>query len=176
MGRLGVGGARLQRAGVVGIGLGLVFQVVVLVAQNSAPPGDVGVATSTNTFFRTIGGTIGVALFGAIFSSRLVHALMARVPAKALAGFDPHALQAAPSRIAALPPNVRHGFMDAFAASLSTVFLFGTALALVSFFWTLLLPEVPLRTGAPEPAAPGTGEVIASSEDGLVERPAEVPA
>jgi EmrB/QacA subfamily drug resistance transporter len=142
---------------VVGIGLGLVFQVVVLVAQNSAPPEDVGVATSTNTFFRTIGGSIGVALFGAIFSSRLTHELVARLPKAALAGFDPHALQAAPARIRALPPHVRDGFMQAFAASLSTVFLWGMALAAVSFFWTLLLPEVELRTttGA---AAPPVGE------------------
>ena len=140
---------------VVGVGLGLVFQVVVIVAQNSAPPQDVGVATSTNTFFRTIGGSIGVALFGAIFSSRLSHELVARLPKAALAGFDPHALQAAPARIRALPPNVRAGFMDAFASSLSTVFLVGMALSAVGFLWTLLLPEVELRTvaGAPEPAA-----------------------
>jgi hypothetical protein len=131
---------------VVGIGLGLVMQVVVLVAQNAAPPQDVGVATSTNTFFRTIGGSIGVAVFGAIFSSRLSHELVARLPKAALAGFDPHALQAAPARIRALPPSVRTGFMDAFAASLSTVFLCGMALAAVSFLWTLLLPEVELRT------------------------------
>ncbi|MFL5896683.1 MAG: MDR family MFS transporter [Thermoleophilaceae bacterium] len=143
---------------VVGVALGLVFQVVVLVAQNSAPPRDVGVATSTNTFFRTIGGSIGVAVFGAIFSSRLGHELVARLPRSALAGFDPHSLQAAPARIRALPPQVRHGFMDAFAASLSTVFLVGMALAAVSFFWTLLLPEVELRGSEPatppEPLAP----------------------
>jgi EmrB/QacA subfamily drug resistance transporter len=147
---------------VVGVGLGLVFQVVVLVAQNSASPRDVGVATSTNTFFRTIGGSIGVAVFGAIFASRLTDELVERVPKKALAGFDPHALQAAPAKILALEPAVRDRFMDAFAAALSTVFLFGAALAAVSFLWTLLLPEVELRTaaGVAQPAGPGSGEAL----------------
>jgi EmrB/QacA subfamily drug resistance transporter len=131
---------------VVGVGLGCVMQVLILVAQNSAKPQDVGVATSTNTFFRSIGGSIGVALFGAIFSSRLAEEIVARLPKSALAGFDPSSLEAAPARIRALPPAVRIGFMDAFAAALNTVFLWGTALAALAFLWTLLLPEVPLRT------------------------------
>lgn len=120
-------------------------------------------ATSTNTFFRSIGGSIGVALFGAIFSSRLADELVARLPKSALAGFDPSSLQAAPGRIRALPPAVRTGFMDAFAAALNTVFLWGTALAVIAFLWTLLLPEVPLRTtpGIGEPE----GEVFGMAED-----------
>jgi EmrB/QacA subfamily drug resistance transporter len=147
---------------IVGIALGCVMQVLILVAQNSARPQDVGVATSTSTFFRSIGGSIGVALFGAIFSSRLASEIVARLPKSALAGFDPSSLQAAPARIRALPPPVRTGFMDAFAAALHTVFLAGTALAAVAFFWTLLLPEVPLRTtsgaGEPEGRAFGMAE------------------
>ena len=53
---------------VVGVGIGLVMQVLVLVVQNDAPPRDIGVATSTATFFRSMGGSLGVALFGAIFA------------------------------------------------------------------------------------------------------------
>ena len=56
---------------VVGVGIGLVMQVLVLVVQNDAPPRDIGVATSTATFFRSMGGSLGVALFGAIFAARL---------------------------------------------------------------------------------------------------------
>ena len=53
---------------VLGVGIGLVMQVIVLVVQNDAPPRDIGVATSTATFFRSMGGSLGVALFGAIFA------------------------------------------------------------------------------------------------------------
>ena len=60
---------------VVGIGIGLVMQVLVLAVQNDAPPKDIGVATSTATFFRSMGGSLGVALFGAIFASRLASEL-----------------------------------------------------------------------------------------------------
>src|SRR6478752_6709867 len=58
---------------VVGVGLGLVMQVLVLVVQNDARPEDIGVATSSATFFRSMGGAFGVALFGTIFASRLTH-------------------------------------------------------------------------------------------------------
>ena len=60
---------------VLGVGIGLVMQVIVLVVQNDAPPRDIGVATSTATFFRSMGGSLGVALFGAIFASRLTSEL-----------------------------------------------------------------------------------------------------
>jgi predicted MFS family arabinose efflux permease len=69
---------------VVGVGIGLVMQVLVLVVQNDAPVREVGVATSTATFFRSMGGSLGVALFGAIFASRLAGQL-ASVPRQAAA-------------------------------------------------------------------------------------------
>src|SRR2546423_8794807 len=56
---------------VVGVGIGLVMQVLVLVVQNDARPQEIGVATSTATFFRSVGGSFGVAIFGTIFASRL---------------------------------------------------------------------------------------------------------
>ena len=61
---------------VVGVGLGLVMQVLVLVVQNDARPQEIGVATSSATFFRSVGGAFGVAIFGAIFASRLSHRLV----------------------------------------------------------------------------------------------------
>jgi predicted MFS family arabinose efflux permease len=72
---------------VLGVGIGLVMQVIVLVVQNDAPPRDIGVATSTATFFRSMGGSLGVALFGAIFASRLTSELMT-LPGNAGAQFS----------------------------------------------------------------------------------------
>src|SRR6185437_3947058 len=80
--RLGVGTAPWLASAymvVVGVGIGLVMQVLVLVVQNDARPQDIGVATSTATFFRSVGGSFGVAIFGTIFASRLTEQL-SRLP------------------------------------------------------------------------------------------------
>ena len=129
---------------VVGVGIGLVMQVLVLVVQNDVRPQDIGVATSTATFFRSVGGAFGVAIFGAIFASRLADAL------KLL----PHAVTARlgggvhinPEQAKHLPPPVHADFLQAFAHSLHGVFLFGTALAVVPFVLSWFLKEVPLRS------------------------------
>jgi EmrB/QacA subfamily drug resistance transporter len=128
---------------VVGVGIGLVMQVLVLVVQNDVRPQDIGVATSTATFFRSVGGAFGVAIFGAIFATRLADRL------KLL----PHAVTARlgggvhlnPEQAKHLPPAVHEDFLNAFAHSLHGVFLFGTALAVVPFVLSWFLKEVPLR-------------------------------
>jgi EmrB/QacA subfamily drug resistance transporter len=128
---------------VVGVGIGLVMQVLVLVVQNDVRPKDIGVATSTATFFRSVGGAFGVAIFGAIFATRLADRL------KLL----PHAVTARlgggvhlnPEQAKHLPPTVHEDFLNAFAHSLHGVFLFGTALAVVPFVLSWFLKEVPLR-------------------------------
>ena len=98
---------------VVGVGLGLVMQVLVLIVQNDARPQDIGVVTSTATFFRSVGGSFGVALFGAIFASRLTNELT-RLPADVIArlgdvgAIDPARAKAAPAGGAGgLPPDLR---------------------------------------------------------------------
>jgi hypothetical protein len=129
---------------VVGVGIGLVMQVLVLVVQNDAKPQDVGVATSTATFFRSVGGAFGVAIFGTIFASRL---------SSELSRF-PHAITAKlgsgvhlnPAQAKHLPPTVHADFLNAFAHSLHGVFLFGMLLAVIPFGLSWLLKEVPLRT------------------------------
>ena len=128
---------------VVGIGIGLVMQVLVLVVQNAAPARDVGVATSTATFFRSMGGSLGVALFGAIFAARLTSELTA-LPAAAASRLT-GGINISPTQIHALPPAVRHQFLLAFVDSLQPVFLVGAALAAVAFALAWLLGEVPLR-------------------------------
>jgi EmrB/QacA subfamily drug resistance transporter len=128
---------------VVGVGIGLVMQVLVLVVQNDVRPQDIGVATSTATFFRSVGGAFGVAIFGAIFATRLADRL----------ALLPHAVTARlgggvhlnPEQAKHLPPAVREDFLNAFAHSLHGVFLFGTALAVVPFMLSWFLKEVPLR-------------------------------
>jgi EmrB/QacA subfamily drug resistance transporter len=157
--RLGVGTAPWLASAymvVVGVGIGLVMQVLVLAVQNDARPGEVGVATATATFFRSVGGSFGVALFGAIFASRLTGALEQLPPtsAKYLAG----GVHLNPQEAQQLPPEVHADFLDAFAHSLHGVFLWGMAMAVVPFGLSWLLREIPLRTTthAEDASAPET--------------------
>ncbi|GAA4219072.1 MFS transporter [Actinocatenispora rupis] len=130
---------------VLGFGLGMVMQVLVLAVQNGADYKDLGVATSGATFFRSIGGSFGVAVFGAVFASALTSNLAKYVPAGALPGGSEQA--AAPSRAALskLPPQILDDVVHAYAQSIHTVFLWAVPVALLAFALTFLLPEVPLR-------------------------------
>jgi MFS family permease len=103
----------------------------------------VGVATSTATFLRSMGGSLGVALFGAIFASRL-HSQLSGLPAAA-AGKLSGGINVRPAVVHALAPTVRHEFLAAFVNALSPVFLVGSALTAVAFLLALLLKEVPLK-------------------------------
>lgn len=108
---------------VVGVGLGLVMQVLVLVVQNDASPQDMGVVTSTATFFRSVGGSFGVALFGAIFASRL-SAELARLPADAVAKLGDVG-NIDPVRAKELPPDAHADLLQIFSSALHDVFLWG---------------------------------------------------
>jgi EmrB/QacA subfamily drug resistance transporter len=128
---------------ILGLGLGMVMQVLVLAAQNAVDFRMIGVATSGSTLFRQVGGSIGVALFGTIFANRLGVELAARVPAGV------HVPQTAnPASIKALPPAAHHAFEDAFAAALHPVFLTAAGVSVLAFALAWVLREVPLRTGA----------------------------
>jgi EmrB/QacA subfamily drug resistance transporter len=148
---------------VVGVGIGLVMQIIVLVVQNCAPAGDVGVATSTATFFRSVGGSLGVALFGAIFASRLAHELLA-LPRAAAGRLSGSGLNIRPDEVHALPPAVRHQFLVAFVDALQPVFLVGAAVTSVAFLLSLLLKEVPLRATTHTPAEIVADEVVAPAD------------
>ena len=145
---------------VVGLGIGLVMQVLVLAVQNDAPARNIGVATSTATFFRSMGGSLGVALFGAIFASRLSGELAGIPGASGLSG----GANISPDQVHALPPAVRHDFLLAFVDSLQPVFLVGAAITAVAFVLAWLLREVPLRktTHAPTAEHVAAGTVGAS--------------
>jgi DNA-binding MarR family transcriptional regulator len=127
----------------LGLGLGLVMQVLVIAAQNSVEYRDLGVATSGATLFRLIGGSLGTAVLGAIFGARLGSNLSRLLPPGAEgaglgAGVNQHVLSQ-------LPAAVRVAYAQAFTDSLGTVFLVATAIALMGFLLTWLLPERPLR-------------------------------
>jgi len=127
---------------VLGFGLGMVMQVLVIAVQNAVEYRDLGVGTSGATFFRQIGGSFGVAVFGAIFTNRLTHNLAHYLGAN----FPPElARSASPEVVKHLPPAVHAGFTHAYAASLGTVFLVAVPVAAVAFALSWLLPEVPLR-------------------------------
>ena len=127
-----------------GVGIGLVMQVLVLVVQNDAPPKDIGVVTSTATFFRSVGGSFGVAVFGAIFASRLSSQLAA-LPASVTAHLG-GGVHLNPQQADALPPAVHRAFLHAFAHALHGAFIWGMVIAAVPFLLSWLLKEVPLRT------------------------------
>jgi EmrB/QacA subfamily drug resistance transporter len=124
---------------VLGLGLGMVMQVLVLAVQNAVEYRDLGVATSGATFFRSIGGSFGVAVFGTIFSNRLESTLAS-----------------APSRA------------DAYAQALQTVFLVALPIALVAFALTWLLREQPLRRTV-ETAGLGESFAVPKTDDSLEE-------
>ena len=122
----------------LGVGIGLVMQMLVLVAQNAVDVRDLGTATSTASFARSMGGSFGVALFGSIFNSAFSNN-------QAAAGLSP--FTGDPTQLSQLPAAVRGPYLTAYADALDTVFLAGVPLAIGAFVVALFLREVPLRSG-----------------------------
>ncbi len=149
--RLEVGTSTWVAAGyavILGLGLGMVMQVLVLAVQNAVDPSVMGVATSGSTLFRQIGGSIGVALFGTIFANRVHVELASRLPKGAVV---PKTIN--PAGIKHLPPAAHSAFTHAFATALHPVFLTAAGISLIAFALTWLLREVPLRVAV----RPGEG-------------------
>jgi MFS family permease len=126
---------------VLGLGLGMVMQVLVLAAQNAVDYRLLGVATSGSTLSRQIGGAIGVSAFGAIFSNKLASALATKLP------FGAKIPKAAnPQVVKHLPPAIHAPYIQSFVDALQPVFLTAAGITAVAFALTWLLREVPLRT------------------------------
>ena len=130
----------------LGLGIGLVMQVLVLATQNSVDRRDMGVATSSATFFRSMGGTFGAAIFGSVLANQLASQLAQRLPAAALKGINPAQLTGSPQVIAALPAAVREPVIASFVSALSTVFTTAVPVVLLAFVLTWFLREIPLRS------------------------------
>jgi DNA-binding MarR family transcriptional regulator len=139
---------------VLGLGLGMVMQVLVLAVQNAVDYTFLGVATSGSTMFRQIGGSIGVSLFGAIFTNRLHTELAHRLPVSAHLPTT-----TSPATIRALPPAVHDPYVHALTAALSPVFFVAAVVSAVAFVLALLIPEIPLRHTS---TAEGIGETFAT--------------
>jgi hypothetical protein len=149
----------------LGAGIGMVMQIMILATQNEAPVADLGVATSTITFFRAVGGSVGVALFGAVFNSRLT---------ELLGGAAPTGLT--PEDILRLPVAEQARTAGAFADAITLVFSYAVPVLVVGFLLTWLLREVPLRTasGAGQQAdvdASAAAAVGSSAAGGAVDAP-----
>jgi EmrB/QacA subfamily drug resistance transporter len=142
---------------VLGLGLGMVMQVLVLAAQNSVDFEHLGVATSGTTLFRSLGGALGVAIFGAIFANGLRAHLVAVIPPGTAI---PSATD--PAGLAALSPDLRAAYIAALVAALQPVFVIAAIVSATACGIALLLREVPLRGMAP---AAGQGEGIAMPRD-----------
>jgi len=128
---------------VVGLGLGMVMQVLVLAVQNAVDYADLGVATSGATLFRSIGGSLGTATLGAIFSNRLRSELKRVLPPSATAHANTNEVN--PKQIAHLPAPLHAGYLHAFTTSLSSVFLTASAIAVAGFALSWFIRELKLR-------------------------------
>jgi len=129
---------------VLGAGIGGVMQVLVIIVQNAVPHSELGVATSGATFFRSIGGSFGTAIFGAIFSNVLVGNLTKHLGgAKLPAGFS--SADATPALLSHLPAAIHHAFVAGYAESIQTVFIVAVPIAALAFLATWLIPQVELK-------------------------------
>ncbi|WP_408996164.1 MDR family MFS transporter, partial [Streptomyces caniscabiei] len=146
---------------VFGAGLGLVMQVLVLIVQNAVSYEDLGVATSGATFFRSIGASFGVAVFGTVFAGHLGDKLTDALDGATLpSGVTVEGLKADPREIADLPAALRPPVLDAYASSITDVFVYAAPVALLGFVLAWFLREDRLRASV---TAPDATETLASN-------------
>ncbi|MFD5794345.1 MFS transporter [Streptomyces diastatochromogenes] len=128
---------------VLGAGIGLVMPVLVLAVQNSVRPADLGTATSANTYFRQIGGSVGAAVFGTLFANRLTGSLREELPPRAGVRLpDPESLT--PQLVHALPPALRDAYIRAYADAMPRIFLYLVPVLVLGLVIAFFLKEKPL--------------------------------
>jgi EmrB/QacA subfamily drug resistance transporter len=139
----------------IGAGLGLSMQTIVIALQNAVEMKDMGVATSSNTFFRSLGSVFGTALFGSVLTNRLAHYMqsgfadLAKTNPQAVSAIDPTAMKGLANNsklIHTLPADVQHVVLQAFVNSFHVVFYAAAPITAIGFFLALMLRETPLRT------------------------------
>ncbi|HEX9063885.1 MAG TPA: MFS transporter [Streptosporangiaceae bacterium] len=155
---------------VLGAGIGATMQVLVIAVQNAVDYSDLGAATSGTTFFRSIGGSFGTSVFGAIFD----HVLPGNI-ASALHGLKLPAgigisSGASPAVLDKLPAPIHTALVSGYSASIRTVFLAAVPVGALAFVLTFTLKELPLRktAGAVDPAdrlAPTARPTVRTSEE-----------
>ncbi|WP_435847119.1 MDR family MFS transporter [Streptomyces hygroscopicus] len=153
---------------VLGMGMGCLMQTTMLVAQNSVEMKDMGVGSSSATLFRTLGGSFGVAILGALFTSQVRDTMAERVGSKGAAVTSGSA-QLDPASLKLLPPAIRDAYTHAVASGAHQVFLWGALISIVGFVAAWFVKEVPLR-GAAAKSSDGDGDGNGDAAD----RPAPV--
>jgi len=129
---------------ILGMGIGGVMQVLVIIVQNGVPHSELGVATSGATFFRSIGGSFGTAIFGAIFANVLIGNLSRHLHGVTLPkGFS--SADITPAVLSRLPAAIHQGFVAGYAESIQTVFLVAVPIAGLAFLASWLIPQVELK-------------------------------
>jgi EmrB/QacA subfamily drug resistance transporter len=155
---------------VLGVGIGASMQVLVIAVQNAVDYRDLGAATSGVTFFRSIGGSFGTAVFGAIFANVLAGNLTHALAGKSLPSGVTASSGASPAVLDALPKAVHDAYVSGYSASLRTVFLVAVPIGIVAFVLSWTLKELPLRetTRAVDPAdslAPTSRPTMRTSDE-----------
>ncbi|GAB3605408.1 MDR family MFS transporter [Conyzicola nivalis] len=130
---------------VLGAGLGLTIQVLVLIVQNSVPHKVLGTATAANAFFREIGATVGSAVVGSVFASRLTQQLADTFGT----GENAEANSLTPAAINALPAELHDLISDAYASALAPIYLFLVPLMVITVVMLFFIKEVPLASTVP---------------------------
>jgi len=146
----------------LGLGFGCTTQILVLAAQNAVERKDLGVATSTATFLRQMGGTFGTAIFGTVLVNQLLTGIHHKLPHGVGTGCDPRAVAGNPAAILSCPPEVREPIQQAFVHALNYTFFVAVPLLGIAFLLSFFLKEIPLEkrttttTSAPDdtPAEP----------------------
>ena len=134
---------------IIGGGLGLCMQTIVIALQNAVDFKDLGIATSSNTFFRTLGGAFGTAIFGTIFSDRVAQNLQSG--ASQLGNVEPGLIEKLTLNtevISTLPAQAQEVVLQAFASSFQNVFLAAFPIVALAFFFAIALEEKPLQDSA----------------------------
>jgi hypothetical protein len=139
---------------VMGVGLGMSMQMLMIAAQNALPPKDMGLSTATTTFFRSMGGTFGAAVALAVLFSTVLGNIRGRMadaglPASALDQVNAKSLDNTDKLLKVLPPEVQHIVLSGFADSMRTVFLVMACTMVPAFIGTLFVKEEPLREHSP---------------------------
>jgi hypothetical protein len=144
------------------MGLGFSMQTIVIALQNAVDFKDMGVATSANTFFRSVGGTIGVAIFGTVYANKLARELpkaiahVATTNPAAMAGATPAKFAQLKNNTEVLKtftPTLHNAIMEAFVKGFQAVFITALPVVLLGLVFAFILRESPLKTGADHAAA-----------------------
>jgi hypothetical protein len=138
---------------VIGFGMGLISQTYILAVQNAVQPNEIGIATASILFFRSIGGTFAVAAFGSLLTSELRRNLSSQL-GPAARSVDPQQLLQSPAAAQELPARLVHGVEVALASSLHSVFVACVPITIAALLLSFLLKELPLRTQRPTDAPP----------------------